>query len=68
MTHMSESMTRKTAGSRRSITMIMRNSMPQPKISMNVPSEKMAMNAAPRERMSSKKAWKTRRKTTDRTS
>ena len=26
------------------------------------------MNAAPRERMSSKNAWKTRRKTTDRTS
>ena len=28
----------------------------------------MAMNAAPRERMSSMNAWKTRRKTTDRTS
>ena len=68
MTHMSESMRRNTMGSKNSMRKIMRNSMPQPKISMKVPSAKMPMKAAPRDRRSSMKAWKTRRKTTERTS
>lgn len=68
MMHIKALMTLKTLGNIHSMTKIMRNSMPQPRISMNVPSEKMAAKAAPMDRISSKKASKTTLKAMESTS